>query len=64
MSADFLTAMARSSRERVAHERQRCALPELQARVRALPAAPPLALSPCWLMMIVYAEMLPSHENV
>jgi indole-3-glycerol phosphate synthase len=46
MSADFLTAMARSSRERVAHERQRCALPELQARVRALPAAPPLALSP------------------
>jgi indole-3-glycerol phosphate synthase len=46
MSADFLAAMARSSRERVAHERERCALQELQARVRALPAAPQLALSP------------------
>jgi indole-3-glycerol phosphate synthase len=46
MSADFLAAMARSSRERVAQERERYALQELQARVRALPAAPQLALSP------------------
>jgi indole-3-glycerol phosphate synthase len=46
MSADFLAAMARSSRERVAQERERCSLPELQARVRSLPAAPQLALSP------------------
>jgi indole-3-glycerol phosphate synthase len=45
MTEDFLAAMARSSRERVARERELCPLRELQARVRALPAAPRLALS-------------------
>jgi indole-3-glycerol phosphate synthase len=46
MNADFLAAMARSSRERVARERELCPRQELQARARALPAAPRLALSP------------------
>jgi indole-3-glycerol phosphate synthase len=46
MSADFLAAMASSSRERVARARERCARQDLQARARALPPAPRLALSP------------------
>jgi len=45
MSADFLAAMAHSSRERVARERALCPREELQARARALPAAPRLTLS-------------------
>jgi indole-3-glycerol phosphate synthase len=46
MSEDFLAAMARSSRERVARERALCPRQELQARARAMPPAPRLALSP------------------
>jgi len=46
MSTDFLAAMARSSRERVASARALCPRQELQARARALPPAPRLALSP------------------
>jgi indole-3-glycerol phosphate synthase len=45
MSEDFLAAMARSSRERVARERELQPQRELQARARELPAAPRLALS-------------------
>jgi indole-3-glycerol phosphate synthase len=45
MNADFLAAMARSSRERVARERELCPHRQLQARARALPAATPLTLS-------------------
>ncbi|MFI4867891.1 MAG: indole-3-glycerol-phosphate synthase [Steroidobacterales bacterium] len=45
MSADFLSAMAQASRERVAREREICGLRELQSRASALPAAPRLALS-------------------
>ena len=45
MSADFLAAMAHSSRERVARERALCPREELQARARRLPAAPRLTLS-------------------
>jgi indole-3-glycerol phosphate synthase len=40
MSEDFLAAMARSSRERVARERELQPLPVLQARARELPPAP------------------------
>jgi indole-3-glycerol phosphate synthase len=45
MSEDFLAAMARASRERVAREHERCPQRELQARARVLPPAPRLALS-------------------
>jgi indole-3-glycerol phosphate synthase len=45
MSEDFLAAMARSSRERVAQAQQLCPQQELQARARALPTAPALRLS-------------------
>jgi indole-3-glycerol phosphate synthase len=45
MSEDFLAAMARASRERVARGRELCARRELQAQVSALPAAPRLTLS-------------------
>jgi indole-3-glycerol phosphate synthase len=57
MSADFLAAMARSSRERVARERARCPLQELRARVRALPAAPRLALSPAGFDLIAEVKL-------
>jgi indole-3-glycerol phosphate synthase len=46
MSEDFLAAMARSSRERVAGGRELCPRRELEARARAMPPAPRLALSP------------------
>jgi indole-3-glycerol phosphate synthase len=45
MSEDFLSAMAQTSRERVAREREICALRELQARASATPPAPKLQLS-------------------
>jgi indole-3-glycerol phosphate synthase len=45
MSEDFLAAMARSSRERVARERALQPQHELQARARDLPPPPGLALS-------------------
>jgi indole-3-glycerol phosphate synthase len=46
MSQDFLAAMARGSRERVARASELCPPRELEARVGALPAAPRLVLSP------------------
>ncbi len=45
MTEDFLAAMARASRQRVARERERCPQQELQARASALPTAPRLSLS-------------------
>lgn len=44
MTEDFLAAMARASRQRVARERERCPQQELQARASALPTAPRLSL--------------------
>ncbi|MGO9594918.1 MAG: indole-3-glycerol phosphate synthase TrpC [Steroidobacteraceae bacterium] len=45
MNEDFLAAMARASRQRVARERELCPQQELQARASALPTAPRLTLS-------------------
>jgi len=45
MSEDFLAAMARASRERVAHASERQSMRELQAQAAALPAPPALRLS-------------------
>ena len=45
MSADFLQAMARSSRERVAHASAICSHTELRERALATSPAPPLQLS-------------------
>ena len=45
MSADFLQAMARSSRERVAHARAICSQSTLRERALAASPAPPLQLS-------------------
>ena len=45
MSEDFLAAMARASRERVARARALCPQRELQARTSTLPRAPGLLLS-------------------
>jgi indole-3-glycerol phosphate synthase len=46
MSEDFLAVMAAASRERVARASEGCPLRQLQARVKVLPPAPRLTLSP------------------
>ena len=57
MSVDFLTQMARSSRERIERARTLCPEPLLREQAAATPLPPPLRLSPLGFDLIAEVKL-------